>query len=374
MADGHRFPHDLSNMAALAGYHTPNVPNGGRQPRGGMTPTGMTPDGKKRQVGLEQDARLCGWPTTMLAGWPTSTQRDLKNVGLPESAAARKEAGHAQPLNEIAQMAGWPTTTTTRDSKHEGKDGPNRTGSPSLPGLITALFLVPMGRRVVLAPEFSLWLMGFPEAWAKAAPNSDAWCAAQAALELECSKEAATPSSPSSPQPSSVPILEQDDKKEKSNHMNELLQAATRAFNAIADHYERQNQPALPLRTATAEPASAEAPKKERKARTPKAEAPTPTPETAPQQGSPLDDVLGKPSQPTERQYTDEDIKARAEKLAETFVMRFKNAAPTGVERAKTILAALGVQRMAQLDRNGNFKFIAELEAQLKGETVGAGR
>jgi hypothetical protein len=32
---------------------TPNVPNGGRKPKGGLSRTGITPDGKKRQVGLE---------------------------------------------------------------------------------------------------------------------------------------------------------------------------------------------------------------------------------------------------------------------------------------------------------------------------------
>jgi len=34
-------------------WSTPNVPNGGRKLKGGMSETGMTPDGKKRQVGLQ---------------------------------------------------------------------------------------------------------------------------------------------------------------------------------------------------------------------------------------------------------------------------------------------------------------------------------
>lgn len=42
-------------------WPTPNVPNGGRSPKGGMTRTGMTPDGKKRQVGLENAVKM--WPT-----------------------------------------------------------------------------------------------------------------------------------------------------------------------------------------------------------------------------------------------------------------------------------------------------------------------
>ena len=179
-------------------------------------------------------------------GWPTCATRDEKNAGLPESATAREDAGHAQPLTEIAQrarmplsgwdrtpqasdgdggvveirpgttgkyklrdyahLAGWATASaTTRDSK--GTDAPNRTGAPSLceiaRGVITELFRVPTGRRAVLAPEFSLWLMGFPEAWVTAAPGAKDWLEAQAALALECSKALETQSSPSLPRSSS---------------------------------------------------------------------------------------------------------------------------------------------------------------------------
>lgn len=46
-------------------WPTPNVPNGGRSPKGGMSRTGVTPDGKKRQVGLENAVRM--WPTPRVA-------------------------------------------------------------------------------------------------------------------------------------------------------------------------------------------------------------------------------------------------------------------------------------------------------------------
>ena len=38
-------------------YPTPTVPNGGRSPKGGMSLTGMTPDGKKRQIDLAHFVR-----------------------------------------------------------------------------------------------------------------------------------------------------------------------------------------------------------------------------------------------------------------------------------------------------------------------------
>ena len=108
-------------------------------------------------------------------------------------------------LSDAVQLVGW-ATATTRDGKADGKDGENRVGSPSLPAMalvaITGLFRVPTGRRAVLAPEFSLWLMGFPEAWVSAAPGAKDWREAQAALEWECSKDLETQSSQNS-QPNS---------------------------------------------------------------------------------------------------------------------------------------------------------------------------
>lgn len=180
----------LRDFAQLAGFPTPNVPNGGRQPAGGMSPTGKTLDGKKRQVGTEQIA--------MIAGWTTALSTDHQRGRMTDEAMERERPGAGSGLSLDARLAGWPPTTT-RDCKTDGKDAPNRTGAPSLPGLITELFLVPTGRRVVLAPEFSLWLMGFPEAWVTAAPGAKDWLEAQAALELECSRAAETPSSPNSP-------------------------------------------------------------------------------------------------------------------------------------------------------------------------------
>ena len=168
-------------------------------------PTCRAIDGTKGQRTLEgverERERKGGQPpdelpsVVMFAGWATLRANEWKGGKWQQN---RETKIRNLTLAGMVDLAGWPTTTT-RDCKTDGRDAPNRTGAPSLPGLITVLFLVPTGRRVVLAPEFSLWLMGFPEAWAKAAPNSDAWRAAQAALELECSKDRETQSSPNSP-------------------------------------------------------------------------------------------------------------------------------------------------------------------------------
>ena len=141
---------------------------------------------------LNPKAKLRDW--ALVAAFPTNTSRDAKNVGLPESAARRKEAGHAQPLNEVAQMCGFNTPRAT-----DGSNGALYPDAAKTLGVILDLFFVPTGRRVVLAPEFSLWLMGYPEAWVIAAPGAKDWLEAQAALVLEYSRDRETPSSPSSP-------------------------------------------------------------------------------------------------------------------------------------------------------------------------------
>jgi hypothetical protein len=64
---------------AVRMWPTPNVPNGGRKPKGGvMTETGMTPDGKKRQVGLEN-------AVTMTFAEPVSSQLTLFAEAFPAS-------------------------------------------------------------------------------------------------------------------------------------------------------------------------------------------------------------------------------------------------------------------------------------------------
>jgi hypothetical protein len=61
-------------------WPTPNVPNGGRKPKGGMSRTGMTPDGKKRQVGLENAVTM----------WRSPQASDYKNRGSSEYREGRQ--------------------------------------------------------------------------------------------------------------------------------------------------------------------------------------------------------------------------------------------------------------------------------------------
>jgi len=87
---------DFSRRAeelARAMWFTPNVPNGGRTLQTGTSPTGMTPDGIKRQVGLENQTRL----------WTTPQAHDVTMRGSGQVPTAK--AGNACLARDAAQ---WP--------------------------------------------------------------------------------------------------------------------------------------------------------------------------------------------------------------------------------------------------------------------------
>lgn len=108
---------DLQMVAQLAavrpGYWpTPTCPNGGRMPKGGqMSPTGKTPDGRKRQVDLAWIAKL--------ASWPTPQTSDASGGGQPKRAMGGTGATrHGSNLNDFAMLAAWPTPTAALAAKN----------------------------------------------------------------------------------------------------------------------------------------------------------------------------------------------------------------------------------------------------------------
>lgn len=156
-------------------WPTPTVPNGGRAPKGGMSATGMTPDGKKRQVDLQHAARMRGtgmWPTPTVCGnhnrkgasptsgdglatvaakppqmWPTPAAQDGKNSTLPPSLRGRDSVPGA-----VMRWA-TPQARDYRTGQEERWDNPAR--SRNLNDQAGG----------ALNPEFVAWLMGFPHGW-----------------------------------------------------------------------------------------------------------------------------------------------------------------------------------------------------------------
>ena len=226
--NGHAQP--LTEIAQLAAFNTPRATDGSNggpnQANGALsadvalaawpkTPAACDGEGgtfdvmKALRENLNPKAKLRDW--ALVAGFPTAKVTDTHGD--------KPHGQGGQGLHTVAQMASWNTMSVedaARDGSLEGWMKYVNNGQTSqsrlrnqvhtaIRGEILDLFFVPTGRRVVLAPEFSLWLMGFPEAWVTAAPGAKDWLEAQAALALEYSKDPATPSSPSSPPSSSAP-------------------------------------------------------------------------------------------------------------------------------------------------------------------------
>jgi hypothetical protein len=165
--------------------------------------------GKGRGKPLELQAALSGWPTPMagtpaqngnneagnndssrktvaLSGWPTPNAANGDRTAYKDfdKLMARKAAGRQTNLQEIVMVAGWPTPTS-RDHK-DGKECPN-VPLNALLGRVAWLTANPQAARITadgtmltgcsagmesggqLNPAFSGWLMGFPEAWCRAA-------------------------------------------------------------------------------------------------------------------------------------------------------------------------------------------------------------
>lgn len=104
-------------------WPTPDVPNGGRRLDEGATTTGMTPNGKKQQVGLENAVRF----------WATPTATDYGSNQSPSEGAAVRPSLRGQATAQV------------------GSDG-----SPP----------------AVLSPQFVETLMGFAIGWTDFEPSA----------------------------------------------------------------------------------------------------------------------------------------------------------------------------------------------------------
>jgi hypothetical protein len=102
----------LPAAAVQTQWYTPNVPNGGRKNPPDMSPTGKLSDGKKRQVGLENQA-IQIWPTPMAN---PNTNRQTK----PTPSQIKGE--HGLNLAMVAVQSSWPTPRACTGKRSSGSN------------------------------------------------------------------------------------------------------------------------------------------------------------------------------------------------------------------------------------------------------------
>jgi len=161
-------------------------------------PTPITNDAEKRGTPSASSGGLAS-VTPHLAGWTTASARDWKDTPGMAGERADGKPRHDQ-LPRQAYLAGWPTPVAQDDNKSVEarlamkqrmgeRDGSkaNRTAITSLsvmakiagPARLTAFgdlqigFTAPMENGVQLSPAHSRWIMCYPAAWDRAAPNYD---------------------------------------------------------------------------------------------------------------------------------------------------------------------------------------------------------
>lgn len=192
-----------TSVSDFSGWPTPTTPSGGQTTPPGTSATGRRPDGSKATVTLQGVAAMAGWPTpavtnadrggmieratgrrvnlqdyVLLAGWgsPTALSRPISDATLEKCLAFRQGNGQTSVplyLEEQAQMAGWATTTTTRDWRSDRGQLTSEElyGSKGQPLARQALYSDATGSSVttpksgLLRPEHSRWLMRLPPAW-----------------------------------------------------------------------------------------------------------------------------------------------------------------------------------------------------------------
>jgi hypothetical protein len=146
----------ISTAAIL--WQTPNVPNGGRVNPADMSPTGKMPDGRKRQVGLENQAKMVEaglWPT------PTASAQNTSS-----SYSENRSRQNGIPLADAVRLMPTPTARDWKNATASEWDNPNNTRNLNR-------YLakenedseVPAERLGQLNPDWVEWLMGLPTGW-----------------------------------------------------------------------------------------------------------------------------------------------------------------------------------------------------------------
>ena len=139
---------------------------------------------------LQTAVALTGWPTPQVHQGPNNGDNRGKDYG--------GNRARTTPQN-VPDLVGW-ATPNARDHKgapteatHRSDTGRLRNDQLDFQAALTASSPAWTGKRGVLDPAFSRWLMGYPATWDEASPNWDAWRSVQEKIALADSADTGMP-------------------------------------------------------------------------------------------------------------------------------------------------------------------------------------
>ncbi len=120
-------------------WPSPTVPNGGRQPKGGMSPTGMTAEGKKRQVDLQHAVRM-----VERSLWPSPTVGDSRSTHNSTAKRNKIPPSGIHSGNTLVDAVTIFPTPTTRDNTYTSQASKKKyKAGPTLREFVKAMYPTP---------------------------------------------------------------------------------------------------------------------------------------------------------------------------------------------------------------------------------------